>query len=76
MAAVGKKLLEEQPQKKKKWTVTEKKEVMMCYFEADLSQWLQETNAQHLAIKTSRLHSLRTDLRAPKNLETEKNKGF
>ena len=31
------KLLEEQPQKKK-WTVTENKEVMMCYFEADPSQ--------------------------------------
>ena len=28
------KLLEEQPQKKK-WTVIENKEVMMCYFEAD-----------------------------------------
>ena len=33
-----KKLLEEQPQKKKKWTVTENKEVLMCYFEADPSQ--------------------------------------
>ena len=32
------KLLEEQPQKKKKWTITEDKEVLMCYFEADLSQ--------------------------------------
>ena len=31
------KLLEEQPQKKK-WTVTENKEVMMCYFEADPSK--------------------------------------
>ena len=31
------KLLEEQPQKKK-WMITENKEVMMCYFEADLSQ--------------------------------------
>ena len=31
------KLREEQPQKKK-WTVTENKEVMMCYFEADPSQ--------------------------------------
>ena len=31
------KLLEEQPQKKK-WTVTENKEVTMCYFEADPSQ--------------------------------------
>ena len=31
------KLLKEQPQKKK-WTVTENKEVMMCYFEADASQ--------------------------------------
>ena len=31
------KLLEEQSQKKK-WTVTENKEVMMCYFEADPSQ--------------------------------------
>ena len=31
------KLLEEQPQKKT-WTVTENKEVMMCYFEADSSQ--------------------------------------
>ena len=33
------KLLKEQPQKKKKkWTVTENKEVLMCYFEADPSQ--------------------------------------
>ena len=31
------KLPEEQPQKKK-WTVTENKEVTMCYFEADPSQ--------------------------------------
>ena len=31
------KLLEEQPQKKK-WMVTENKEIMMCYFEADPSQ--------------------------------------
>ena len=31
------KLLEEQSQKKK-WTVTENNEVMMCYFEADPSQ--------------------------------------
>ena len=31
------KLLEEQTQKKK-WTVTENKEVMMCYFKADPSQ--------------------------------------
>ena len=32
------KLLEKQPQKKKKWTVTENKEVKMCYFEANASQ--------------------------------------
>ena len=32
------KLLEEQPQKKKKWMVTENKEVIMCYFKADPSQ--------------------------------------
>ena len=33
------KLLEEQSQKKKKkWTVSENKEVTMCYFEADPSQ--------------------------------------
>ena len=31
------KLLKEQPQKMK-WMVTENKEVMMCYFEADPSQ--------------------------------------
>ena len=59
------KLLEEQPQKKK-WTVTENKEVMMCYFEADPSQWLQVKNAQHLAIKTSRLQNLRTETCRPK----------
>ena len=58
------KLLEEQPQKKK-WTVTENNAVMMCYFEADPSQ-RGYRNAQHLAIKTSRLHNLRTETCRPK----------
>ena len=56
------KLLEEQPQKKK-WTVTENKEVMMCYFEADPSQ---RSYRKHPTIKTSRLHNLRTETCRPK----------
>ena len=55
------KLLEEQPQKKKKLTITENKDHDVLLQGRSITAWFQETNAQHLAIKTSRLYNLRTE---------------
>ena len=69
------KLLEKQPQKKK-WMITQNKEVMMSYFKADPSQRgyrKQMQKQQHLAIKKSRLQNLRTETSDQSNVIMRRN---
>ena len=76
------KLLEEQRQKKKKWTVTENKEVMMCYFETDPSQrgyrkrmhniWLSKHSDSTIAEqKLADKHNVIMRRNLPTNVEVE-----